>query len=115
MERTLVVTERTPPADITASLDHYLAEVRRQNGLEAVVLSTETGDFISGAGDIDLEWLGALGSSKKLDAFWWDEHELHVEPLRVNHVALWLTSAGSHAPDADQLSAISRILVAEPR
>jgi hypothetical protein len=91
----------------------FLESLREKVGLAAVALTTRDGLLVAGAGaNVDLEWMGALGASKGLASFSWDEHTLHVQPLNVNNTELRLTSAGSSVHGPSVAAGLARILAA---
>jgi hypothetical protein len=92
------------------AMSHYLESLRTRRGLDAVALATEEGFFIAGAGNVDLEWMGALGASSRLRELEWDEHTLHVHPFEVNALTLYLVAAGKAVRDDVALRGIRRIL-----
>ncbi|MFT3841808.1 MAG: hypothetical protein QM723_32760 [Myxococcaceae bacterium] len=92
------------------AVSHYLETLRTKRGLDAVALATEEGFFIAGAGDVDLEWMGALGASSRLRELEWDDHTLHVHPFEVNALTLYLVAAGKAVRDEIALKGIRRIL-----
>jgi hypothetical protein len=92
------------------AVSHYLETLRVKRGLDAVALATEEGFFIAGAGNVDLEWMGALGASSRLRELEWDEHQLHVHPFEVNELTLYLVAAGKAVRDEVALKGIRRIL-----
>ncbi len=105
IERRLRRSEKTHLA-----MSHYLEALRLKRGLDAVALATEEGFFIAGAGNVDLEWMGALGVSSRRRQLEWDEHTLHVHPVEVNELTLYLVAAGQPVSDESALSGIRRIL-----
>ncbi len=104
-ERRLRRSEKTHLA-----MAHYLESLRVKRGLDAVALATEEGFFIAGAGNVDLEWMGALGASSRCSQLEWDEHTLHVHPVEVNELTLYLVAAGQPVRDETALRGIRRIL-----
>jgi hypothetical protein len=105
IERRLRRSEKTHLA-----MSHYLEALRARRGLDAVALATEEGFFIAGAGDVDLEWMGALGVSSRRRQLDWDDHTLHVQPIEVNALTLFLVSTDQPVADENAVSGIRRIL-----
>ena len=81
----------------------------RKSGLEALALGTEDGDLVAGAGPLDVEWMASIAASARLSTFAWDDRVIHVRRLEVNHVPMYLSSAGGSVQD-DAVSSIQRIL-----
>ena len=88
----------------------YLDAVRRRTGLSALALTTDDGDFVAGSGDLDVEWMGSLGATRRLRTLEWNDQTLHVSRLSVNEVPMVLTAAGPYPPDQKTLATIQRIL-----
>jgi hypothetical protein len=93
------------------AVEHYLEAFRKKAGLEAVVLTTDDGLIIGGAGEqIDLEWMGAIGAASHKPNVSWEDRTLHVEPLSVHHFDLCLTSSGQKVRAQSLTEGLERIL-----
>ena len=92
------------------AMTRYLEALRRERGLNAVALAGEEGELIAGSGDVDLEWMGALGASRRCHQLQWEHHTLHVQPLEINALTLYLVAAGAPLNDERALQGIRRIL-----
>ena len=92
------------------AVTHFLDTLRADEKVEAVALSTEEGFLISGSGELDLEWIGAVGSAAKTPRTTWDKHTLHVRKLEVDGIPLFLTTAGKALSPKASVDGISRIL-----
>lgn len=88
----------------------YLNAVRQRTGLQALALSTDSGEFVAGAGPVDVEWMGRVGASRRLRTLAWSEHTLHVMHLRINDVPMVLTAAGAQAPEPSSFERLGQIL-----
>ena len=76
------------------ALNLFLDSVRRQEGADAVAVTTADGFLVAGVGETDVEWMGALGASSQRATLQWDERTLHVQRIEVNEVPMFVTSAG---------------------
>jgi hypothetical protein len=96
------------------SLQHavniFLDGLRIKRNLAAVALSTNDGRFVGGAGSVDLELLGIVGSIRRTAKF--EGKTLHVSRFDVNDVELCLTSLGAPVRDDSALGDLMRILAA---
>jgi hypothetical protein len=77
-------------------------------GLTAIALATEDGALIAGAGQGDVEYMGAVGASSHRSQLSFDGQTLFVRRLQVNGVPMRLTMAGGDQPEA--VSAITKLL-----
>ena len=91
------------------AMTRYLEALRHDRGIDALALSSEDG-FIAGSGNVDLEWMGALGASRRCRELEWDERTLHVQPLQINSETLYLVAMGSPVRDEGAMEGIRRIL-----
>ena len=91
------------------AMTRYLEALRRDRGIDALALSSEAG-FIAGSGDVDLEWMGTLGSSRRLRELDWDDRKLHVHPFEINSETLYLVGMGAPVTDEHAMQGIRRIL-----
>jgi len=93
------------------ALTLFLESLREKAGLSAVALTTDDGLLLAGAGQkVDLEWMGALGASSRRASFTWENQTLHVQPLQVNDISFFLTSAGKTVHGASVAAGLQRIL-----
>lgn len=89
----------------------FLESLREKAGLLAVALTTKDGLLVAGVGqNLDLEWMGALGASCQRATMKWEEQTLHIQPLQVNDVELYLTSAGKAVHGPAIAAGLQRIL-----
>jgi hypothetical protein len=88
----------------------YFAAVRQRTGLTALALTTDSGEFVAGSGEVDLEWMGSLGASRRARTLEWNDLTLHVTRLDENGVTMVLTSAGPLPPDEAVIEGIKRIM-----
>lgn len=91
------------------AMTRWLETLRLERGLNAVALSTDQG-FIAGSGDVDLEWMGTVGASRRCNELEWNGHTLHVQPLEVRRLTLYLVATGARIDDEAALHGIRRIL-----
>ena len=91
------------------AMTRWLESLRRERGLSAVALSSAEG-FIAGSGDVDLEWMGLLGASRRRKEVEWNGHTLHVQPIEVPRLTLYLVATGARISDEGALHGIRRIL-----
>lgn len=96
--------------NLPEALRLYFAAVRQRTGLTALALTTDSGEFVAGSGDVDLEWMGTLGASRRARSLEWNGLTLHVTPLDENGVTMVLTTAGPLPPDQTVIEGIKRIL-----
>lgn len=94
----------------TEAASRFLGNLKDRNELEAVALTTESGELIAGAGPLDLEWMGTVGASRQRAHLQWDGHALNVRRFTVNHVLLHLTTAGPPIDGLAAASGLQRIL-----
>jgi hypothetical protein len=94
--------------DPHVEVSKYLETLCAQQGLQAVALATQDGMLVAGAGQGDVEYMGAVGASSHLKRVNFDGQVLHVHRLEVNGVPMCLTLAGNDLPDA--VPAIERML-----
>lgn len=94
------------------ALNLFLESLREREGFEGVAVTTEDGFLVAGVGDLDVEWMGALGAASRRAVLEWDERTLHVQRLEVNRVPLYLTSAGRPADAGTVRAGFQRILAA---
>ena len=88
----------------------YFSSLCRKPGVRAVALATVDGTLVAGAGNGDVEWMGAVGASSHLARLDWDGQPLHVSRLEVNAVEMCLCVAGAEVSDA--VPAVRRIFSA---
>ena len=91
------------------AMTRYLETLRRARGINALALSSENG-FIAGSGDVDLEWMGTLGASRRLRVLEWENQTLHVHPVEINSETLYLVAMGAAVTDESAIEGIRRIL-----
>ena len=104
-------TRRSEKAHLALNL--FLESLRKtSDGLRALAVTTEDGFLVAGAGETDLEWMGAVGASAQRATLEWDEHTLHVQRVVVNKVPMFLTSAGRAANAKSVQLGLERILAA---
>lgn len=94
------------------ALNLFLESLREREGIEAVAVTTADGFLVAGAGETDVEWMGALGAASQRSILQWDERTLHVQRLDVNQVPMYLTSAGRPANAKSIRVGFERILAA---
>ena len=92
------------------ALNLFLDTVRKAEGIEALAVTTEDGFLVAGVGEMDVEWMGALGASSKRKTFEWEALQLHVQRVEVNCVPMLVTSAGRAAKTASLKAGFERIL-----
>jgi hypothetical protein len=92
------------------ALNYFLESVKQKEGLEALAVTTEDGLLVAGAGNTDLEWMGAVGASCRRATLAWDEHMLFIQRVQVNQMTMFLTSAGRPANGNSVQSGLERIL-----
>lgn len=103
-------TRRSQQAHLALNL--FLESLREREGLEALAVTTEDGFLVAGAGDTDVEWMGALGASSRRTMLAWEHRTLHVERVEVNRVPMYVTSAGRAANARSVQLGFERILAA---
>ena len=91
------------------AMTRWLEVLRLKRGLSAVALASEQG-FIAGSGDVDLEWMGALGASRRCNELEWNEHTLFVQPVELEQLTLYLVATEARINDEAALQGIRRIL-----
>lgn len=93
------------------AIEDYLASICKGLGLQAVVLASDDGTLISGAGQGDLELLAQVGGQHQEPVVELDDGlTLYTRPLTVNHLALRVVSVGKPLEDESALASIERIL-----
>lgn len=92
------------------ALSLFLEALRERESLEAVAVTTEEGLFVAGAGEADVEQLGALGAASATPTLTWGDTPLYVQHLSLGEVPVCLTSMGrpTHGPAVE--AAFGRIL-----
>jgi hypothetical protein len=90
------------------ALSHFLETLRLKRHLTAVALTTGDGLLLGGAGPVDLELMGVLGSIRRTAAF--AGKTLHVSRFDVNDVELCLTCLGAPVRDDAAVGSLMRIL-----
>jgi hypothetical protein len=91
------------------ALKLYFTAVRQRTGSTALALTSDDGEFIAGVGEVDLEWMGSLGATRRLRTLEWNGLTLQVTRFEENGVGLVLTTAGATPPD-DVVEGIKRIM-----
>lgn len=96
------------------ALNLYLEAIREREGFKALAVTTDDGFLVAGAGvrETDLEWMGAVGASAKRKTLQWEEETLHVQPIEVNDVPMFLTSMGRKVDIGAVKLGLERILAA---
>lgn len=94
------------------ALNLFLESLREREGIGAMAVTTEDGFLVAGAGNADVEWMGALGASSKRQTLSWEQETLHVQKVEVNHVPMYLTSMGRRASAQSVQLGFERILAA---
>ena len=80
--------------------------------MDGVALANEDGLLVAGAGEIDLDWLAAVGASAKRPMHpWGGGRAVHVRRMRVRSENVYLASSGAQTDDEVSRS-ISRIFAA---
>lgn len=103
-------TRRSDKAHLALNL--FLESLREREGIGAVAVTTEDGFLVAGAGNGDVEWMGALGASSKRTTLAWDEKTLHVQRVEVNRVPMFVTSTDRRAHMGSLQLGFERILAA---
>jgi hypothetical protein len=96
------------------ALNLYLEAIRESEGFKALAITTNDGFLVAGAGlqGTDVEWMGALGASARRKTLEWEDETLHVQPLEVNAVPMFITSTGRKVNAAAVKLGLERILAA---
>ena len=93
---------------IAAEVPRVIEALRLKRNLTAVAVSTNDGLLIGGAGPVDLELMGALGSIRRTSDF--EGQTLHTSRFDVNDVELCLTCLGAPVRDDAAVGSLMRIL-----
>ncbi|MGV3624505.1 MAG: hypothetical protein ACO1OB_27040 [Archangium sp.] len=94
------------------ALNLFLESLREREGINSVAVTTEDGFLVAGAGNGDVEWMGALGASSKRQTLNWEKETLHVQKVEVNRVPMFLTSTNRRASAQSVQLGFERILAA---
>jgi hypothetical protein len=93
------------------ALNFVLAALGKREGIESLTVSTRDGFLVAGVGHVDLEWIGAIGASAQRRTLAWEDEMLFVQPLEINRMPMFLTSAGRPAQNITAVqSGFNRIL-----
>ncbi len=95
------------------ALGLLLESLRRSHGLDAVVLSSQEGFLIAGAGQVDLDRLAAHAATSDGAALQWEGRTLHVERFEQWGSSLCLATAGGQV-GRSVLGDLRRILAELP-
>jgi hypothetical protein len=89
------------------ALTLLLEEAAKRLGINSLALTTSDGLLIAGAGQGNLEELGALGVSARKD---WNGVSVHARTISARGEELIITSAGLAIADPELEASIERIL-----
>lgn len=104
---------KTRTTEPTRAMVLFLEAERHRAASEAIAVTTANGTLIAGVGrdkQVDVEYLGQLGASRRQARFEWDDKPVHVDLVQVGSVPLVLTSIGRPVNVAHVQGGLSRIL-----
>lgn len=92
------------------ALTLFLDSVRRKTKVKAISLTDDTGLLVTGAGDADIESIGAVGAASQTARLESEEGELHTRDVTLPWARLRLTTLGAALRGRDVEAGIQRIL-----
>ncbi len=93
------------------ALGLFLESLRKQQGLEAIALVEEDGFLIAGAGEGDLEHMGAVAAGHT-GTVQWNQRTVYVQALEHHGARVYLATPGKPLAGADAAESVNRILAA---